>query len=192
MSKCAEIWKKIKKTLHRITELIKNFVKALIKGWNDNDPFDPNGQIFSDFLASSPGEEETKYFSVKTSFNFDQPNDPKLFAMDRIDFQMLFQKKPGEEWIICDNECLQTMNPSHDFYYSFLSEETFKLIKKSKNKELSIPGFWYSQDEIILLTALSGDYGRTIDVMEIFKYGALNKEDRGKKYSSESIFIMKN
>ena len=91
MSKCAEIWKKNKENLashNRIDQ--KNFVKALIKGWNDNDPFD--GQIFSDFLASSPGEEETKYFSVKTSFNFDQPNDPKLFAMDRIDFQMLFQR----------------------------------------------------------------------------------------------------
>ena len=60
-----------------------------------------------------------------------------------------------------------------------LSEETFKLIKKSKNKELSIPGFWYSQDEIILLTALS-ELRQNNGCYDVYLSMTLNKEDRGK------------
>ncbi len=179
---------------------------TLVKGFNDRYPFDSEGQIVSDFLASSPEKDETKYLGVSFDFEFNQPNDLKLFVLNGDNGRLLFQKKPNEDWVICDNECLYFVwydskqagfYINHDLEDSIFPQEVdwtnmgYEVIDEKKI---------YSQEDIIVHQTLTRDFNLNPTYktpMIFYKLGAINErfwndEEFKKQYFSDEIFILKN
>ena len=109
-----------------------NFANILINEGVNKKKIDPKGQIFSDFLASTPGNDETKYLDISFTFHINQPNDIKMFMINGNRANIIFQKKReslGQYAIMNVSQISQKINHFGEHIYKKMKKYVTYIIK---------------------------------------------------------------